>query len=492
MAIITNPNQDLITHWLRSGQTLRICGLDFKPLAHPRLAQTVWRITKGQACVYFLEQVPHGKVWLLKRFSPGKRPYDEYLQQVNDCLPGGPEFFTCTQRRLLQRDHIDMRHSTYRDPGAVDFLEGTILMPKVPGTTWASIADDLRDHNRTMAWPIRLKTALKLARCIGLLEAGHCCHRDLSSTNLFVTRKAQVFLIDWDCLYHPDLTFQINTTIGTNGYIAPFAFGATREVDPGWSWCEGSDRFALAVLIAEILLIDHQTPGTQEDGTLFSQTQINNQPNHFISEQLGCLQKRSRPVALLLERTLGARDLKECPSPGQWIAALKSAARKPDKTRPHAARKTDVVHCARCQKPFPLTTAKRNRLRNQNKAPLCRTCFAALHDQWEDQTLQINMEHPKVLCEHCGKQSRIARERLDSLRSQGKPILCRDCLKEQLALWKSEQTRASARKRPNLVTHPHTQLAPGNTVTNKDRVEAWPHHPARLSQSFLQQFLERT
>ncbi len=82
---------------------------------------------------------------------------------MNNCLPGGPEFYTCTQRRLLRRTHIGQRYSTYKHSALGDFIEGTILMPKVPGTTWASIADDLRDGSLVLPLSSRLLISQNLA-----------------------------------------------------------------------------------------------------------------------------------------------------------------------------------------------------------------------------------------------------------------------------------------------------------------------------------------
>jgi len=439
-----NTDIDVTNSWLQSGQTIRISGLDLRPLAHPILDKTVRCITKGQATVFFLEQVPHGRIWLLKKFTTGRRPTDEYMQAVNDYLPGGPGFYTCTQRRLLCREHIDRRNSTYRQSEMENFIEGTILMPKVPGTTWASVADDLRDGSEVISLSSRLLISQNLAKCIELLEAAHCSHRDLSSTNVFVDQK-EVLLIDWECMYHNNLTFQPNTTLGTMGYIAPFANSSTRMIDARWSWCECADRFALAVLIAEILLIDQSTPLIQEDGTLFSQAQIDEAGNNAVAEQINRLGQISRPAGALLKHAFLSKRSRDCPAPGAWIAALKTTPRRQASsvkaTDRYSRNRTTLVMCGRCEETFRMSITKRDGLLGQNKTPLCKTCFNAVQSHWANQRLQLNMEHPNVCCEHCEERVRISRRKLDALRSQGKPILCPDCLREQLETWKEEQAK---------------------------------------------------
>ena len=146
------PETDqLVEQWLATGATVRISSLDLRPMAHPLLPQAARCVVKGQAAAYFLEQRPHGYVWLLKKFAPGRRPTDEYLHAVTRCLPGGPRSFTCTQRRLLTRDHVSRRESCYQNDGLRTWLDGAILMPRVPGSSWASVADALREGELSLS-----------------------------------------------------------------------------------------------------------------------------------------------------------------------------------------------------------------------------------------------------------------------------------------------------------------------------------------------------
>jgi len=318
-------------------------------------------------------------------------------------------------------------------------------MPKVPGTTWASIADDLRNGSLVLSLPERLSIGLTLAKCVALLEAGHCSHRDLSSTNLFVAPKGEVFLIDWDCIYHPDLEFQSNTTVGTMGYIAPFAHVTKRDSDAAWSWCECADRFALAVLIAEILLVGHDTPLVQEDGTLFSQAQIDEGGSRIVREQGKRLRQISWRAGTLLEQAFMSNRFEDCPSPGAWIRALKTTLYRQANSQRTAGKprrqESKRVLCGKCETPFPMLTAKYDQLQKRNKSPLCTDCFEVQQSQWANEELQRNMNRPKVLCEHCENPLRISRNKLNNLRSRGKPILCPDCLEQQLLMWKAEQTQ---------------------------------------------------
>jgi hypothetical protein len=124
VTIDVTTNNDIVSDWLTSCQTVRICGLDLRPVPHGVFPNRPLCIVKGQAAVYFLRDVRHGNIWLLKVFSPGRRPTDDYLAAVGRCLPGTAEFFTCKQRRLLTEDHMDLRNSDYRNPALARLTEG--------------------------------------------------------------------------------------------------------------------------------------------------------------------------------------------------------------------------------------------------------------------------------------------------------------------------------------------------------------------------------
>jgi len=434
-----------VERWLHSGQILRVSGLDFVPVPHPLMADTPRCVVKGQASVFFLRQIPHDHMWLLKKFAPSKRPSDAYLEAVTRCLPGGMEFFTCVQRRLLTARHMDWQHSGFRDRQMGAWLEGTVLMPKVPGQSWASVADDLREGQLGLCLEQRLRAALNLTECVGRLEAGGCAHRDLSATNVFLSETYRTYLIDWDCLYHNSLDFQPNTTIGTLGYIAPFTRGVHGNWEAGRSWCQGADRFALATLVAEFLLVGPETEA-QEDGTLFSQAQLEEAGDPFAQKQLERLSNISWRCKTLVAQALRATSFETCPGPAEWRGALRQALRLVGRnTRAGPGRTADILRvktcCARCGQRVCIDGGKLAELRGRGNQVLCRAC---LRTRLEEQSLsrrQRNARRPPVSCEHCGKCFRLPRRRLDLLRSQGRPLLCSACLLSQLRCWEMEQTQ---------------------------------------------------
>ena len=444
MAVAMCTDTDILREWLRSGLTVRICGLDFRLKSSPHLAGAPLCIQKGQATVLFLEQVPQGHTWLIKIFTPGRRPTDAYLLAVEHCLPGSAAFLACTQRRLLTREHLDLRASSYKNSALPGWAEGAVLIPKVPGTTWSSVAEDLRDGVLQMPLFVRLRLGVALARCIDILEAGQCSHRDLSGTNVFVDEEGRVWLIDFDCLYHPDLPFQPNTTVGTLGYVAPFLKVTRGHPDPALSWRPCADRFALAVLIAEILLTGPDLGPPQEDGTLFSQAQIDEPGNHFVREIISRLKGLSKSCGSLLERAFGSLTFEACPSPQEWIGALKGTLRRVQ-TGPEGDSQGDGkrrfvrVLCAQCGSTLSVARARHDELLQRGKSILCRRCLSSQLTESSVARAQHRLDFPEVSCEHCQEKFSLPRTRLDSLRHRGRPILCPKCLASQLEQWRAEQ-----------------------------------------------------
>jgi len=437
-------DRDIMERWLHSGLTARISGLDLKPLPHPILPGSPQCVVKGQASVYFMQQHLHDNIWLLKKFIPSRRPTNAHLEAVSRYIPGKACFFTCTQRRILESKHLDRRYSAFKDPELIRWLQDVILMPKVPGSPWASLADALRNGELQMSIKLRLQASLNLANCIELLESCGCSHRDLSSSNVFIIPNGKIYLIDWDCLYHPDLQFEPNTTAGTNGYIAPFMRITSDHWDAMQSWCGYADRFALAILITEFILIGPGAPILKEDGTLFSQAQLDRPKNSFVREQIRLLQRVFPKGAHLLAEAFRAKTFKDCPSPPQWQSALRQVLRI-EEHRQHTgqiptaiARRIEQV-CAGCKTRFRIVEARFNELQKQGKSVLCPSCLQRQIAKKSQVNLQRAQEYPEITCEHCLKPFRIPRPKLDRLLNRAKPTLCPSCLPKQMCAWETEQ-----------------------------------------------------
>jgi len=436
----SSPMQD----WLISGRAARVGGLELKPKAHPLMPGSPLCLVRGQAAVYPLLQPEHGNTFFLKKFTESRRPEREYIENVARCLPGGAEFLAGAQRRVLGRSSLGRWNSGYYVPALADWLDGTVLTPRVPGASWSEWADGLRAGDSTLSPAERVTAALSLVQAVIRLEAVSAAHRDLSAANLFLDAAGRASPIDWDCLFHPSLEYQPNTTVGTSGYLAPFLRAASGEWKAAASWCEAADRYALAVLAVEILLLGPGSPPAQEDGSLFSQEELCGFADGRICGLAQGLAAYSARLCALFEQASKADSFAACPKPDEWQSALRHVqrigshkARSSSGSRPPA--KGVWQKCAGCGKPDRIDAARLKELEERNRPVLCRACLTRDLAQRSELRLQQDRERPEVVCEHCSVTFRTPRERLELLRAKGRPLLCPTCLRRQMQKWYQER-----------------------------------------------------
>jgi serine/threonine protein kinase len=156
------------------------------------------------------------------------------------------------------------------------------------GVDWAALADALREGKAELDPPQRIALCRGLAQLVQALEAAQCAHRDLSSSNVFIEPATLALaLIDFDSLFHPSLTMPANTTCGTLGYTAPWAWRQD-QLSGAATWSPAADRYALAILCAEFLLMDVGAALTAEGG-MFDQDELRARQGPGVSAALARL-----------------------------------------------------------------------------------------------------------------------------------------------------------------------------------------------------------
>lgn len=303
---------EVLEHWLASGKPAVIAGKRLRPLGH---TGRLIIVTRGQADTVFLNQ-DNGRRWVLKRFRQGQHPDSPYLESIARVLPKHKALRSGTDRILLSACHLTTKWGSYRNKALARYLDGTVLMPRVSGQDWASVADELRAKERTLSNDNRVALCRDLAEVVQLLESNGCAHRDLSCGNAFCdTKNWSISLIDFDSVYHARLPIPARTTCGTEGYAAPFA---CRNRDPRDSWCPEADRFALAILCTEFLTLDSDAP-LAGDGGMFTQDELLAETGPALDRARDRLCDQIPAAESLLCRALAARRFSECPSPAEWI-----------------------------------------------------------------------------------------------------------------------------------------------------------------------------
>jgi serine/threonine protein kinase len=208
---------EVIEKWLKTGHSAIINQRFIKPIEHNLLKGKPLSSQKGQAEAFFLIDDKSGW-WLLKKFYSTCKLDRAYLGKVGSLLPKNPGFVCATERQILTKSSLVRGKGYYYSKQLEQWLDETILMPKVNGIDWSTLADEIRDGSINLKQQQRIAICKNLVRLIELLENSHCCHRDLSCGNIFInTDTWDVYLIDFDSFYHRSLPIQLRCCQG--GYL---------------------------------------------------------------------------------------------------------------------------------------------------------------------------------------------------------------------------------------------------------------------------------
>jgi serine/threonine protein kinase len=304
---------DVIESWLASGQYAVINDVAVIPRRLDDLSP-VPLTTKGeQAFAYYLiDDLDKG--WVLKKFFPETRPDDSYLDAIQTLIPERPGFESGFERDVLRSSSVSS--TAYSQADFRTWIDGSILMPQVMVSSWADLSDSIRQGDAVLSRVERLLLCQKLAEIVGWLESAGLAHRDLSNTNVMMDAlNIEIHLIDWDSLYHSTLEMPANTSCGTQGYIAPFV-NDSGTGDIRTSWQENADRFALARLNVEIMVMG---AGLSIREISIDQNELQNRTGKRLEAVRGSLRHISPTAVEFLDAAITARSFAECPSPSDWI-----------------------------------------------------------------------------------------------------------------------------------------------------------------------------
>ena len=307
---------DVAQTWFLSRRPVFIEGVNLVPQENQFLKGNPLIVARGQAQAFFLHD-ENKRVWILKKFLPGRNPNAQYIKAVQGLIPQHPGFESGYQRKVLSQASV--AKSTLPSVDFPSWIENTILMPRVKGGDWANIADKVRSGSIHLTPEQRLMMCRNLSEKISTLEKNNLSHRDLSSTNIFIdTNTWEVHLIDWDSIYHPNLNMPSSTTIGTNGYVASFVKVDGQE-NAQVTWARGADRFSMAILNIEFLSMAQNSPLTG-DGGLFDQDEIYRSGGSGINAIATRLKQDFPSVCGLFNQVLRAKNFDDCPHPNEWVA----------------------------------------------------------------------------------------------------------------------------------------------------------------------------
>jgi hypothetical protein len=204
-------------------------------------------------------------------------------------------------------------------------LAYAVFMPWITGSTWFDTLAEARSGERYLepAVALRLCHAF-LSVMTGLAEYG-LAHTDVASGNVVIDpQQCTVELIDLEEMFGPGFPQPSQLNRGSPGYAHP----ETAHPNFGGFWSAESDRFATAVLAAEILALADprlvEIAGTA--GGFFDEGELQGD-----SPRARSLRKHLHlicpPFGALFDRAWTAPTVAVCPSVGELLSTLAAVIR---------------------------------------------------------------------------------------------------------------------------------------------------------------------
>ena len=284
---------------------IRVSSSEYSFTEHPAAKGIPYGQTGRRATVYQLKD-SLGQLYGLKVFNNAFRTAQtENTAKQIAAFSKFPGLQVCSRIVLTHQNAAGLL-------GQHPDLEYAVLMPWVQGQTWQEII-----LGRQPLTPEKsLNLAWNFSSILASMEKNRIAHCDLSGSNLLILRD-EVYLVDVEDLYAPSLYRPAKLPAGSAGY------GHKTAADGLWQ--ADADRFAGAVLIAEMLawcdeLVRQMSMAEQYfDG---NELQISCDRYRLLST---CLKTRWGSAVLhLLDRIWSSENLSDCPTLTEWQTVLLS------------------------------------------------------------------------------------------------------------------------------------------------------------------------
>ncbi|NQS90808.1 MAG: hypothetical protein HQ574_00225 [Chloroflexi bacterium] len=277
---------------------------------HPNAAGVAYGQEGRQAIVYQLvnkEELKAIKVFKPRFRTPSLGSLADNIKQYSE-LPG---LRVCERVVLTPHRHLSLLRP---NPDLIY----AVLMPWVVGSTWTEILSDGEPFSPQRS----LNLATHFSTILATLEQRGLAHCDLSGANLIISQEFVLELVDVEGIYAPGLPQPEIIPAGSPGY-------AHREA-PNGLWSARADRFAGAVLIAEMLgWCDARICDAAWGESYFNPSEMGQECERYdgLAEVLS--QTWGNQIAGLFRQSWGSAALSECPTLGEWMLALPEQVPEP-------------------------------------------------------------------------------------------------------------------------------------------------------------------
>ena len=284
-------------------QTLQIDETAYQVAEHPAAPGMPYG-QEGRAAVVYKLTAPEGdkalKVFKSRFRSPDMVMLAEKIAQYAS-IPGmqvcSRQVLTPQRHRDLIRQHIELNYA--------------VLMPWIEGPTWLEMT-----LNKEILSPAQtLKYAKQLADLLLNLEQRRLAHCDLSGSNMIITPDGRLELVDVEGLYAPGLPQPEVIPAGSPGYA--------HRTAPQGLWGAQADRFAGAVLLAEILgACDERIQEAAWGESYFDPRELQNENQRYdlLIQVLG--ERWGNAIPQRLQNAWNSSTPSECPPIGDWHVSL--------------------------------------------------------------------------------------------------------------------------------------------------------------------------
>lgn len=197
-------------------------------------------------------------------------------------------------------------------------LQYAVLMEWMRGRTWYDVLVEARHAGRHLAQPAAIHLCERFLKVMSGLEAAGIAHGDIAPGNVMVEVAAtDVQLIDLEDIYVPGEAPPEKPNTGSNGYRHRSAAQGAH------TWCGEGDRYAAAVLAAEVLVLaEPRLARRATDEGYFAGHCWSQEGAERYDAARGWLEKTAPDFAALFERAWLSDSLAQCPGLAELHAAI--------------------------------------------------------------------------------------------------------------------------------------------------------------------------
>ncbi len=295
--------------------TFDIDGLRHRVAEHPAAPGVAYG-QEGRAGIVFQLIGLDGDARALKVFKPRfQTPALVGLAEKLQAFAEAPGLQVCRRLVLTARRHRELLRQ-YPE------LNYAVLMPWVAGPTWMQVIGERRILTPAQS----LTLAQGLLETLTAMEERGLAHCDLSGPNTLLPALLDggaaephgVALVDVEQFYGPGLEKPDILPAGSAGYA--------HRTAPQGLWSARADRFAGAILLAEMLgWCEASVRRAAAGESYFEPTEIHQDSARYRTLVTTLRRRWGAPVSALLEHAWESETLADCPNFGQWLTALPEA-----------------------------------------------------------------------------------------------------------------------------------------------------------------------